>query len=334
MKDCAPTTAKADLAPGLDTLEALVATGLTFTGISQLLVRWTLDFLHASDCLVELKRSRNDTLRLVGAADGPEIDISEVSEEQGFQECWKAIESAEDPCYRISSPIIHDDRKIGRLCVSRPHRFSDRDQSILQKLIRHFGFLLHYQLRMEQADELAMRDPLTGLYNRRYLHQQMEYWIPRARDERLPISLFLLDVDHFKSINDTWGHDVGDRVLRLLGGLMNSLFRTDDVVCRFGGEEFAILLCDHRPGGCKDHPTEVLKYAERLRVAAENLPLAGADGQALANITISGGIATFPWDANTADELLRKADEALYRAKRSGRNRIFFAAPRDTSKAG
>jgi diguanylate cyclase (GGDEF)-like protein len=281
-----------------------------------------------------LQRSATQKLRLIGVTEGRDIDISEASDELDFRDYWQAIEAAEAPSFRLCAPVVHEERVLGRLCVCRPQRFSERDEDLFHKLIAQFGFLLNYQLRLEQADELALRDPLTGLHNRRYLHQQLEYWIPRAKEKRVPISLFLLDVDHFKSINDTWGHDVGDRVLCLLGGLMNNLFRSDDVVCRFGGEEFAILLCDHRKGGSKDHPTEVLKYAERLRVAAETLALAGDDGQALANITISGGIATYPWDANNAEELLRRADEALYRAKRSGRNRIVFAAPRDASKAG
>lgn len=337
--DCAPVSVASELLtdrlPQLETLEAVVSTGFTFPGMSQLLARWMIELVGPHECLLELRPSPSRVYRLIGCIRGEEPEIHVAPDAVVFESHWKSAEAEDHDGFSMRTPIVHHNQSLGRICVSRTDRdFADVERQAFRKLVSQFAFLLHYQLRMEQAGELAHRDPLTGLYNRRYLHQQLEHWIPRAKKERLPISLFLLDVDHFKSINDTWGHDVGDRVLRLLGGLMNSLFRTDDVVCRFGGEEFAILLCDNREGGCKDHPTEVLSYAERLRKAAESLPLSGDDGRALANITISGGIATFPWDANSAEDLLRKADQALYRAKRNGRNRIYFAAPRDTSKAG
>jgi diguanylate cyclase (GGDEF)-like protein len=195
----------------------------------------------------------------------------------------------------------------------------------MRRFARAAGFFLAQREAVDAAQRLACRDELTGLFNRRRLREALDEWIPRARRERRPVSVVLLDVDHFKSINDAWGHSTGDRVLQMIAELLQSSFRSQDVVCRYGGEEFCVLLCDHRAARTKDHPTEALFFAERVRRAAESTQWTTADGQALSQVTLSGGIATYPWDGATAQELLQRADEALYDAKRSGRNRIQLA---------
>jgi diguanylate cyclase len=131
-----------------------------------------------------------------------------------------------------------------------------------------------------------------------------------------------MDVDHFKHINDTWGHAVGDQVLQELGRLMREIFRTEDVVCRFGGEEFAVLLVNQR-GDNPTFPVDPSVFAERLRRETGKLRFTVG----VSPISISIGVATYRFDGETAKKLLDSADKALYTAKRAGRNRVCFAAP-------
>lgn len=166
--------------------------------------------------------------------------------------------------------------------------------------------------------EQAVRDPLTGLYNRRYLDETLEREVSRARRELAPLSVVMLDIDHFKRINDTYGHQVGDEVLKLLGRTLLGDIRLEDVACRYGGEEFLILL----PAMPLD---TALARAEGWRRAVTSLALA-RDGQ-LVRFTISLGVAAFPQHGATPDELTRCADQALYRAKHEGRDRVVAYGP-------
>jgi len=162
-----------------------------------------------------------------------------------------------------------------------------------------------------QLSEQANRDPLTGLYNRRYLDATMERELARCKREGLPLSLMLIDIDHFKKINDTWGHQAGDEVLRHLATMLN--VRASDIASRYGGEEFLVLL----PGM---PPSTAQERAEQYRKAFE----AGVTrfGEFRIHATLSAGIASYPEHARTVDELVHGADQALYRAKAGGRNRV------------
>ena len=160
----------------------------------------------------------------------------------------------------------------------------------------------------------ATHDALTGLYNRRWL----DTFLAQVKDQMiisaLPLSFVMVDVDHFKHLNDQYGHEAGDRVLKELAHLLRQNVRPDDMIARFGGEEFIILL----PSTSR---ASAVRLAERLRqrVAAQRVTL---DDQALLSVTISAGIAECR-DVNRLEEGMRQSDAALYRAKRAGRNRIF-----------
>ncbi len=160
----------------------------------------------------------------------------------------------------------------------------------------------------------AVRDALTGLYNRRYLEQSLERELRRAVREKASVSLIMVDIDFFKRINDTMGHAAGDDVLRELGRFLESQLRTYDIACRFGGEEFTLIL----PGSSVDN---ALRQAERIRTGVKEVPFV-SEGKPIGPITISLGVATYPADGETAEELLAAADAALYRAKAEGRNRV------------
>jgi diguanylate cyclase (GGDEF)-like protein len=170
----------------------------------------------------------------------------------------------------------------------------------------------------------SIRDPLTGLFNRRFLEESLERECRRAIRASRPLSVMMLDIDHFKRFNDTFGHDAGDAVLREVGAVLRSFFRGEDVACRYGGEEFALVLTDTAAEGA-------LVRASQLREQVRQLSLSFRR-QALGPVTISVGIATLPLHASTADALLRVADKALYRAKHEGRDRVVLADTSETTE--
>jgi diguanylate cyclase (GGDEF)-like protein len=177
--------------------------------------------------------------------------------------------------------------------------------------------LANIELR-ERLREEAIRDPLTGLYNRRHTQEALERELRRASRTQEPIAVLMIDVDHFKKFNDTFGHQAGDHVLATLGKLLNTNTRGSDLVSRMGGEELLIIM----PGA---HEQDAHAKAELLRQEIAKLRLVHA-GQDLGPITISVGVAVHPRHGMTSDLLLRSADNALYRAKGTGRDRVVIAA--------
>ena len=177
-------------------------------------------------------------------------------------------------------------------------------------------------LRMEQHNEtlreLAIRDGLTGLFNHRHFKDVLETELTRADRYGRPLCMLMLDVDNFKDYNDTHGHPAGDEVLKIMAFLVNARLRDVDCSARYGGEEFAVLL----PETDKKNGTLV---AEEIRNQVENHSFEGGDSQPLGKVTISIGVAEFPADCTDASTLLKEADEALYRAKSEGRNRVVCA---------
>jgi diguanylate cyclase (GGDEF)-like protein len=164
----------------------------------------------------------------------------------------------------------------------------------------------------------SVRDPLTGLFNRRYLEETLAREIDRAKRKQLPLAVAMTDLDHFKRLNDTWGHEAGDQVLKFFAELLRSHFRTQDVLCRYGGEEFALVFPD-----CTTSQAEA--RAEDLLAALRDSEVPyGAS--TIREITASIGIAGFPLQGATPDALLRGADRALYEAKRAGRDQVQLAA--------
>lgn len=169
------------------------------------------------------------------------------------------------------------------------------------------------ELLQEKLREEAIRDHLTGLYNRRYLHETLSYVLPHAVRERSNIAFVLFDIDYFKKLNDTYGHDIGDEILRAFSTTLQDNIRIGDILFRFGGEEFLLLMIGATREVITRRADEIrLIVAERSIVAAENS----------IRVTISAGIATFPEDGSNLNALLKAADRRLYIAKGAGRNRI------------
>ncbi len=184
----------------------------------------------------------------------------------------------------------------------------------------HTGLSLRGALLLRTVEQLATRDTLTGLANRRLFEEALEREVGRADREGSPLSLVVMDLDHFKSVNDTYGHQTGDEVLRQVGAALTATCRAMDLPARYGGEEFVVLLPD-----CPSHAA--LEVADRLRRAIREQVTA-------LPVTLSAGVATLPDNAADADRLVAAADSALYEAKGSGRDRTIAssrARPRPTA---
>jgi len=164
----------------------------------------------------------------------------------------------------------------------------------------------------------AIRDSLTGLFNRQYLDETLEREIRRSRRIRAPLSVVMLDIDHFKIFNDTYGHAAGDEVLKLLGKLLRKTVRASDVACRYGGEEFVVVLLDTDLAAALPSIERICSEIKRRHCIYQ--------GQTLPGISVSAGIAQYPVHGNSAETLLRAADEAMYAAKNAGRDRIEISA--------
>lgn len=178
----------------------------------------------------------------------------------------------------------------------------------------------------ETLRDLSVRDPLTDLFNRRYMEESLGREISRSRRARQSLALMMLDIDHFKQINDRWGHEVGDEMLRALGRFLTSQVRSDDVACRYGGEEFTLIL----PNTTLE---EVIRRAEELRRHVTAVTVECQNRQ-VGPITFSIGVAAVPEHGTAADELMRAADRALYHAKADGRNCVRAASLEPDSNAG
>lgn len=177
------------------------------------------------------------------------------------------------------------------------------------------------QLResVQQTIELAVTDGLTGLNNRRYLDKHLKMLFDRSVARGRPLSICITDIDRFKSVNDTYGHDAGDEVLREFANRIRSTVRGADLACRYGGEEFVVVMPD-------TPPEMAAAVAERLRTIVEMNPFKLRQAGVAIQITASLGISSTVWGAESPEQLLKQADRALYDAKHSGRNRVVAAA--------
>jgi len=175
--------------------------------------------------------------------------------------------------------------------------------------------LRHANIRLS---EQVVRDPLTGLFNRRYLEESLEREVARAKRSGTPLGIMMIDIDHFKRINDTFGHAAGDEVLVAVSRCMHSMTRVEDILCRYGGEEFVLVMT----AAALD---TIRERAEMLREGVRQLKIM-FDGHHVGHVTISVGIAVHPDHGETGPQAMEAADVALYRAKQSGRNRTMVAS--------
>ena len=179
--------------------------------------------------------------------------------------------------------------------------------------------LASLRLRETLRDQ-SIRDPLTGLFNRRFMEESLEREMQRAVRKNHPVSVLFVDLDHFKRFNDTFGHDAGDFVLRAVADLFRRLFRVDDVICRYGGEEFGIILPESSLENAVIRANALREAAKKMEMRYKN--------RGLGTVTLSVGVATFPEHGENSEDLLKTADQSLYKSKAAGRDQVTAAARR------
>jgi diguanylate cyclase (GGDEF)-like protein/PAS domain S-box-containing protein len=203
------------------------------------------------------------------------------------------------------------------------HLQSERDEA-LDEAKRQLAYIVVEQVGMalsnlklrEALREQSIRDPLTGLYNRRYMEEALRQQMSRTTRQLHPLGIVMIDIDHFKRFNDTYGHAAGDTLLRKLGQFLQQRIRNEDIACRYGGEEFTLIMPDASLEAARQRAEDLRHEIRKLRVEG------GQSGEA---ITLSMGIAIHPQHGRTIENVLRAADSALYRAKKEGRDRVMIA---------
>jgi diguanylate cyclase (GGDEF)-like protein len=223
----------------------------------------------------------------------------------------------------LAVPLRAHKRVCGALFLTREgDTFTARELRLLRIYCNQAAVAIENAIVYERVENLAATDALTGLFNRRYFEGALKRELARADRGESSLALLMLDIDHFKSFNDTYGHAMGDLVLKKVATTLGRCLRQADVLARFGGEEFVVLLPQVSASGAMDS-------AERIRVALEKADI--HPGGPRKHVSVSIGMAMFPDHADSASDLLVAADQALYRAKDAGRNRVVAADVRLTS---
>ncbi len=226
---------------------------------------------------------------------------------------------------RMCIPLVSFGQVLGVLALdsAKANAFHEGDLQSLESVADICATAIQNAHYVERVKQLAYLDGLTGIFNRRFFELRIMEEIERARRYGTGMAVVMADIDQFKRLNDEFGHLLGDEVLRQVSSLFHQQVRKIDVVCRYGGEEFAILLT-------QTHASHAMSVAEKLRKAVESWQFPGVPS----SVTVSAGAAAFPDHGTTRDELVRAADRGLYAAKQGGRNRVCLAVAARGSTAG
>ncbi len=253
--------------------------------------------------------------------------------------------SIPQPCNAFTVDLTGPTGIVGKLIISPGP--NGQNQILLSQIAVYLGAIIYLAQRDESLKYLATVDELTGAYNRRYFESFMQQVIDESAQQKTDIALLIFDIDEFKHYNDTYGHPAGDQILCQAIKLIKRCCREHDVVGRIGGDEFAVLFWDtgykrpiynHNPDSSvtslqlrqRSHSEMVMLMSNRFRNLMQTCEFPGLGEQATGQLTVSGGLARFPHDGDSVDELLTQADKALLNAKRSGKNRIYLVGrPRD-----
>ncbi len=229
----------------------------------------------------------------------------------------------------LQESIRRQETVIGSIALGPRQRgtYTARDAARLSDYARLVEAIMTQARQQEHWQDLAWRDDLTGLRNRRYFDQTLDDLMVQAGSERLRLTVALFDIDDFKEYNDRYGHDTGDALLREVAILLTRCSREHDVVARYGGDEFAVVMWDAEkpriPGS--QHPSEAIELAERFRRVIGEHQFHCLGESAPGPVTLSGGLACFPWDGKTRADIMHAADQALLSAKRTGKNCMALA---------
>ena len=229
------------------------------------------------------------------------------------------------PAGSLCVPLAAQGELLGVLYLGRQAAAADGGQSmdaerrqLAQTVAEQLGLAMGNLKLREMLRNQSIRDPLTGLFNRRYMEETLERELRRAERSKHALCVAMLDLDHFKEFNDTFGHEAGDVLLSELGRLLRAVVRGGDVACRYGGEEFVLIMPELAADAAEGRLDAIRQAVKRLYITHR--------GRSIPAVAVSGGIATFPEHGAAADELLRVADAALYRAKGDGRDRFVMGS--------
>ena len=246
------------------------------------------------------------------AAKGRQVHISDLAQEPSLN-----VASVPPRVRSFAAiPMRVQNQIVGVINVSdgKPGQFSEDDCELLSLLAEQAAVVIEHSDEVQNLEMQALTDPLTGVANRRYFHKRLEEELRRARRYKHSLGLLMIDIDHFKKVNDHYGHSTGDTVLQGLANLLRQSVRDTEIAARYGGEEFALLM----PLTSTD---EAEAAAERIRKAVFAYAFTSPQGKVIP-LTVSIGVASFPTDCRTVSELVEVADRALYAAKNGGRNQV------------
>lgn len=218
---------------------------------------------------------------------------------------------------RLCVPLLAQGTMFGTLLVATDGDLSSKQREAATAAAEQISLAVANLRLQETLRTQSLRDPLTGLFNRRYLEASLERDLARAVRRSQPLAVLMIDIDHFKRFNDSHGHEAGDMTLSQFGELLASLSRSEDVACRYGGEEFTLVLQETDAGLALDRAEEIRRAAHHMAIEYRR--------QQLGPVTVSIGIASYPLHGDTPDQLIRRADRALYVAKGQGRDRVCVA---------
>jgi diguanylate cyclase (GGDEF)-like protein len=224
------------------------------------------------------------------------------------------------PAASLCVPLAAQGELLGVLYLGRhtaadgAATIDDERRQLAQTVAEQLGLAMGNLKLREMLRNQSIRDPLTGLFNRRYMEETLERELRRAERTQRPLCVAMLDLDHFKEFNDTFGHEAGDVLLSELGRFLRTAVRSGDVACRYGGEEFFLIMPELAAHDVERRFDQIRDAVKRLHVTYR--------GQSIPGVTVSAGVATFPEHGAAGDELIRIADAALYRAKSAGRDRL------------
>jgi diguanylate cyclase (GGDEF)-like protein len=250
------------------------------------------------------------------AVSGEPVLISDVRSDPRFAQKFDHMTSFETRSI-ICVPMKAGDRAVGvieLINMMDGQLFDEDDMYALATIAEYGAIALENANSYKKIQRLVISDEHTTLFNARHLHESLDRGLEAALGDGSKLSLIFLDLDHFKSINDTWGYQAGSKLLREVGLLLRSSVRSGDIPVRYGGDEFIIIL----PGTPKE---EAISFAREIRNKLNYNDFLKSDGLRV-NLTASFGVATFPDDARTKDELLSKSDTAMYDVKESGRDSV------------
>jgi len=278
-------------------------------------------------------------LDLFSEVSGAPRAVLQSPDERGVLRTLQArgsVEPGAAPGPRASVPLKVGDEVVGVVNLAGPaggRGFTEADYRRLAWLGEQVAVWIRHWQRLRAVERLSLLDALTGVYNRRYFAETLRREMDRARRNEEKLALAMVDIDHFKRYNDRHGHQAGDDLLRQFVLVLQKNLRSADVVCRYGGEEFAVIL---PRSGAGPGEAEGALVMERVRRSVERFPFTAVDRSAGERITVSAGVATFPEDGDTPEALVAAADALLYEAKREGRNRVHarFRGPGRSQSAG